>query len=357
MLGMCLFARVPSERWLALVVVSAGLACSSSGIKARSPDGAQTRDVASAVDAAVDSVAVGTADRAVDLVSHASPDAPVPDSRAARMDAGLCGNGWLDPGEECDDGNTLNGDGCLSDCRIECWDWGCDCPGGRCTLVAMCGDRRLSPGEECDDGNTTSGDGCSSYCQMEPGWRCSVPGRPCRPICGDGLKVGWETCDDGNIADGDGCASNCLAEPCWDCTGGSCIPGSCGDGGQDDDAGEAGVPRCGDGIVQAGEQCDDGDGNGIEWYGGCTDRCTLGPYCGDGQVDYPEDCDQGSANGAPYGKGACTSACTQTPYCGDGILQADFGEQCDFGDRNGLNVGLGDTGSVVCDETCRLLYP
>jgi cysteine-rich repeat protein len=30
-----------------------------------------------------------------------------------------CGNGTLDPGEECDDGNTADGDGCSSQCRSE----------------------------------------------------------------------------------------------------------------------------------------------------------------------------------------------------------------------------------------------
>ncbi len=35
-----------------------------------------------------------------------------------------CGNAQLDPGEECDDGNTLSGDGCDAQCDIE-WD-GCE---------------------------------------------------------------------------------------------------------------------------------------------------------------------------------------------------------------------------------------
>ena len=30
-----------------------------------------------------------------------------------------CGNGELDTGEECDDDNTINGDGCSSECEIE----------------------------------------------------------------------------------------------------------------------------------------------------------------------------------------------------------------------------------------------
>src|SRR5262245_26190252 len=30
-----------------------------------------------------------------------------------------------------------------------------------------CGNNTMDPGEQCDDGNTTSGDGCSSSCQFE----------------------------------------------------------------------------------------------------------------------------------------------------------------------------------------------
>jgi cysteine-rich repeat protein len=30
-----------------------------------------------------------------------------------------CGNGELDPGEECDDGNNEDGDGCASDCTLD----------------------------------------------------------------------------------------------------------------------------------------------------------------------------------------------------------------------------------------------
>lgn len=34
---------------------------------------------------------------------------------------------------------------------------------------STCGDRRLDPGEECDDGNTAGGDGCSPTCALESG--------------------------------------------------------------------------------------------------------------------------------------------------------------------------------------------
>jgi len=58
-----------------------------------------------------------------------------------------CGNGTLDPGEACDDGNTRSGDGCPADC------------------TPPCGDGVLDPGEACDDGNTLDGDGCSADCR------------------------------------------------------------------------------------------------------------------------------------------------------------------------------------------------
>ena len=36
-----------------------------------------------------------------------------------------CGDGYVDEGEECDDGNTANGDGCSAFCDIECGGEGC----------------------------------------------------------------------------------------------------------------------------------------------------------------------------------------------------------------------------------------
>jgi len=35
-----------------------------------------------------------------------------------------------------------------------------------------CGDGLIEPPEQCDDGNTVNGDGCSSNCQVEPMWHC-----------------------------------------------------------------------------------------------------------------------------------------------------------------------------------------
>ena len=58
-----------------------------------------------------------------------------------------CGNGVVDHGEACDDGNTAVGDGCRPTCTIE-----------------RCGDGIVDPQEQCDDGNQDDGDGCGANC-------------------------------------------------------------------------------------------------------------------------------------------------------------------------------------------------
>lgn len=67
---------------------------------------------------------------------------------------GACGNAVLETDEECDDGNTINGDGCSALCRLE-------------TTSSICGNGIIENGETCDDGNTTNNDGCSATCQLE----------------------------------------------------------------------------------------------------------------------------------------------------------------------------------------------
>ncbi|HEX7840624.1 MAG TPA: DUF4215 domain-containing protein, partial [Kofleriaceae bacterium] len=70
-----------------------------------------------------------------------------------------CGNGTLDPGEQCDDGNTANDAVC---------DDNCTAPG--------CGNGILDPGEQCDDGNSLSGDGCENNCTVSHSVGGSVSG-------------------------------------------------------------------------------------------------------------------------------------------------------------------------------------
>ncbi|MET0052291.1 MAG: DUF4215 domain-containing protein [Candidatus Thiodiazotropha sp.] len=134
-----------------------------------------------------------------------------------------CGDGYADlaAGEQCDDGNTIDGDGCSSSCLLE----------------PMCGDGILDEGEACDDGNNMNFDGCSASCTIEA-------------YCGDGVLDIGESCDDGNLVDGDGCSSECTIEP-----------------------------FCGDGILNPGEQCDDGN---LDNGDGCSMYCELEEDGGDG---------------------------------------------------------------------------
>ncbi len=63
----------------------------------------------------------------------------------------VCGNGTVEDGEACDDGNGTSGDGCEADCSIT-------------IIQPMCGNGVIDPGEACDDGNLTAGDGCDMNC-------------------------------------------------------------------------------------------------------------------------------------------------------------------------------------------------
>ncbi|HEY8376613.1 MAG TPA: DUF4215 domain-containing protein, partial [Nannocystis sp.] len=84
--------------------------------------------------------------------------------------------------EECDDGNDVETDACLSTCK-----------------AATCGDMVVHEGvEECDDGNAVDDDGCSNACKAAK--------------CGDGIKQMGEECDDGNAVAGDGCSPTCTSE-------------------------------------------------------------------------------------------------------------------------------------------------
>lgn len=102
-----------------------------------------------------------------------------------------CGNGIVEEGEECDDGNPSDADSCLITC-----------------LEATCGDGFLHAGiEECDDGNLQNDDACPGSCKPA--------------ACGDGyVRSGVEECDDGNTSSGDGCSSQCTRSlGCGDPTG------------------------------------------------------------------------------------------------------------------------------------------
>lgn len=115
---------------------------------------------------------------------------------------------------------------------------------------------------------------------------------PAPPGCGNAVLEAGEQCDDGNAIDGDACV-HCQNARCGDGVRQAGVE-DCDDGNGDDhdaclDTCAAAV--CGDGVLRDDtEVCDDGDNDGA--YGGCMSDCSaLAPYCGDGDVDAVEMCD------------------------------------------------------------------
>jgi cysteine-rich repeat protein len=113
----------------------------------------------------------------------------------------------------------------------------------------VCGDDNVDTGEECDDGNSISGDGCSNTCSFE--------------LCGDGvINEGLgEECDDGNNNPDDGC-TKCKRDPILAvCGNGAVEVGEVCDGGLTCSADCSYVKSCGNNIVEPeiGEQCEPGN--------------------------------------------------------------------------------------------------
>ncbi len=220
-------------------------------------------------------------------LSNASEPPPTPPG---------CGDGAVDDGEQCDDGNVEDDDGCRSDCTL-----------------AKCGDGALNVGAEaCDDGNVNDADACRNDCTLAK--------------CGDGvLQVGVEGCDDGNVNDADACNNSCQLGSCGD--GKVQVGEACDDGNINNfDAclNACTAAKCGDGVVYGGvEQCDT-SGASLQ----CNANCTASK-CGDGVANPAagEDCDSGVQSGS------CDADCTKV-VCGDGTLNQKASEQCDDGNTN-----------------------
>jgi cysteine-rich repeat protein len=205
-----------------------------------------------------------------------------------------CGDGELDRGEGCDDGNLDDDDNCTSLCQI-----------------ITCGDGVVQElnGEACDDGNFVDDDECTNSCQL--------------PLCGDGILHVGEACDDGNDSEEDGCTSLCQPPFCGDGITQGSFDEQCDDGNdanEDDCTNGCFDPVCGDGFVHEGvEACDDGNDLNDD---DCTIEC-LAPTCGDGFVNLMEACDDGNVSDAD----SCMTSCIAA-VCGDGVVWVG-NEDCD----------------------------
>ncbi|MCB9530358.1 MAG: hypothetical protein H6700_01165 [Myxococcales bacterium] len=111
-----------------------------------------------------------------------------------------------------------------------------------------------------------------------------------------------------------------------------------------DDADVTPPAACGDGVVDADEECDDGDANSDALADACRTNCTLA-RCGDGVVDDGEGCDDGNLADGDSCSATCESIfdalcspCAGDADCGGGVCLALAGG--DF------------CGSTCVDGTC-----
>src|SRR5262245_48132677 len=135
------------------------------------------------------------------------------------------------------------------------------------------------------------------------------PTTACQVDCGNSIVEAPEQCDDGNAVEGDGCDSNCTQT------------------------------ACGNGITTAGEECDDGD---LQSGDGCRANCML-EVCGDAILDAGEACDDGN-----LAAGDCCS-----PLCGfepAGSTCADDLDLCTDDECDGAGACAHPANAASCND-------
>jgi hypothetical protein len=295
----------------------------------------------------------------------------------------VCGNGVVEAGEECEPPNT-------STCSATCQGLGTAAIGAPCTAPTGC-----------------AGDYCFVAADGWPGGYCSqracdlgAPTSSCLTYGGDGycLDVGttsdpYGMCFDRCTVGGTDCRTGYECDDLGGSLGGLCFP----------------IPVCGNGVVEAGEECEPPNtstcsatcqGLGAAAVGApCASNmdCT-GDYCFTAADGWPGgycsqlDCDLGAPDssclayggdgycvdvgdpGAPYG--ACFDTCTlggtdcrtgyecedwglgvgtlgicsPTPVCGNGIVEA--GEECEPPNTSTCTATCQGTGTAEVGTTC-----
>ena len=208
-----------------------------------------------------------------------------------------CGDGNIDweHGETCDDEDY---NGTPHHCNNSCNGPTPYCGDGRtqreiCKNMRLCSDEVTDDcceivegmNERCDDGEELNG--TEAYCYTD-----------CSGYCGDGVvQEDHEACDEGYRLNGQPGHCNQI------CTGNTAV--------------------CGNGELEYGEVCDDGNTDDGDY---CSANCKrITGRCGDGDTQSNETCDEGEENNGYHGH--CNMACDGTSACGDGKLGKD--EICD----------------------------
>ncbi len=262
----------------------------------------------------------------------ANSDGQLGDGRAVHYNVpqdvigfGLCGNGAIDAGETCDDGNTV----------------GDDCCSPRC-VIAMAGD-------SCSDGNPCTDDQCD-------GAGVCAHTNNTAPCDDDAFCNGTDTCAGGSCAQhtGDPCAggSECAdacneaADGCFDVAGTSCA--SDGNSCTDDQCNGGGActhpnntSTCDDGIFCNGaDACNAGScqhsGDPCSGGGDCADLCNeagdtcfelAGAACDtDGDLCTDDHCDGAGLCAHPFNAAPCDDGdtCSVSDVCSAGTCAGSF---------------------------------
>jgi len=303
----------------------------------------------------------------------------------------VCGNGAVEGSENCDDGNTANGDGCSSSCNPEpgwscTWALGqksvctCSCSddGNPCTTDACvsgsCQHTPIAAGTACtSDSNECTSDVCSSSgtCVHNAltGSSCSSDGNSCTGdsctalgVCGHPALTGDDCTTDNNACTNDVCSSSgtCAHNTINSCIDGDgCCPSGCNSGNDDDCVGCSSNGQCTEGNSCTTPKCSGGTCS----YPPIAGCCTSSNQCNDynactsnicvGTCTYPTinncctDASDCSGNDICVGN----SCVAPTGWCGDGSVNS-AGEDCDGSDLNGetcaSQLGAGYTGTLSC---------
>lgn len=363
-LNACLEATASDSKVLKAVgklATARDRSCSPSALSAIFPGSCSGAATPIAFDACADALAECRACTILGGTNGLSVDCDLFDNGVADLScedaAPVCGDGNVDPGEECDPGAEPTC--CSSTCTNELDGLACDdsefCNGAESCLDGVC---------------VSSGDPCAG------GSECNVVCNESSDNCFDPAGIGCG--DDGNECTDDECdgAGNCVhpgnTDPCTD-DGNECTDDVCDGAGTCSHPGNFN-PCADDGNVCTNDVCDGagtcshpGNLNSCDDSNACTtvDVCngsgtcvgSVPPDCNDGNGCTDDFCDAGLGcqninNSAPCNDGMF---CNGADTCGGGSCSVHAGDPCVAGSQCNVTCNEGpdtcfDPSGTVCDS-------